>query len=267
MNETHELIAVTKLSRDLAKAAVTMGPAEARFLVDAYYTMQEARKRSTNQLRALTESVEPHEVITWFSAQNETLENQVKRALGKYAEAHPVGGRVMTVVGIGPVIAAGLLAHIDIKLAPTAGHIWRFAGLDPTSKWGKGEKRPWNADLKTLCWKIGESFVKNKGREHCFYGKLYDTRKAYEAERNAAGVYADQAAAILKSCPTHKQRATYAEGHLPDGHIHARAKRYVVKLFLSHLQEVWYRTEYGQAPPAPYVFTHLGHAHKIEPQF
>ena len=37
--------------------------------------------------------------------------------------------------GIGPVIAAGLLANIDIKQAPTVGHIWRFAGLDPTNKW------------------------------------------------------------------------------------------------------------------------------------
>src|SRR5581483_161544 len=25
--------------------------------------------------------------------------------------------------------------HIDIEKAPTAGHIWRFAGLDPTLRW------------------------------------------------------------------------------------------------------------------------------------
>jgi hypothetical protein len=40
-----------------------------------------------------------------------------------------------SIKGIGPVIAAGLLANIDITKAPTAGHIWRFAGLDPSSKW------------------------------------------------------------------------------------------------------------------------------------
>jgi hypothetical protein len=44
-----------------------------------------------------------------------------------------------------------LLARIDIVKAPTAGHIWRYAGLDPTVRWNKGEKRPWNAGLKVLC--------------------------------------------------------------------------------------------------------------------
>ena len=267
MSLSEELVVVDRLSRDLANAARTLGASEARFLVDAYYAMQEQRKRSANQVRALGENAEPHDVLKWFTGQNETLELQVKRALTKYAESHPIGMRMMSVVGIGPVITAGLLAHIDITQAPTAGHIWRFAGLDPTLNWGKGEKRPWNAALKTLCWKIGESFVKNKGREGCFYGQLYDQRKAYEAEINAAGGYADQAAAILKARPTHKQKAIYAEGHLPDGHLHARAKRYVVKLFLSHLHEVWYRHEYGQAPPAPYAMVFAGHAHKIEPQF
>lgn len=262
-----ELTAIQRLTQDIAKAAVTLGPAEVRFLVDAYYIMQEQRKRSANQVLALSESTEPHDVLRWLLDQNRLMENQIKRALTKYAEGHPVGGRMLEVVGIGPVITAGLLAHIDIKQAPTVGHIWRFAGLDPTSKWGKGEKRPWNASLKTLCWKIGESFVKNKGRDGCFYGQLYDQRKAYEAKINERGGYADQAAAILKSRPTHKQKTIYAEGKLPDGHIHARSKRYAVKLFLAHLHEVWYRHEYGKAPPLPYPIAHLGHAHKVLPPF
>ena len=262
-----ELQVVTKLSRDLSQATTTLGASEVRFLVDSYYTMQEGRKRSANQLRALTESTEPHEVLGWLFDQSKTMENQIKRALGKYAESHPVGMRVLKVVGIGPVITAGLLAHIDITRAPTAGHIWRYAGLDPTSKWGKGEKRPWNASLKTLCWKIGESFVKQKGRENCFYGQMYDTRKVYESDKNMRGEYADQAAAILKARPTHKQKAIYAEGKLPDGHIHARCKRYCVKLFLAHLQEIWYFEEYGMAPPLPYPITNLGHTHKIDPVF
>ncbi len=261
------LSAIEKLTKDLAKASMTLGPAETRFLVDSYYIMQEQRKRSANQVMALSETTEPHEVLVWFACQNRTLENQIKRALAKYAEGHPVGARMLSVVGIGPVITAGLLAHIDIKLAPTVGHIWRFAGLDPTSKWEKGERRPWNAALKTLCWKIGESFVKNKGRENCFYGQLYDQRKAYEVEINARNGYADQAAAILKSHPSHKQKTIYSEGKLPDGHIHARAKRYAVKLFLAHLHDVWYRHEYGEAPPLPYPIAHLGHAHKIDPPF
>lgn len=267
MDTIAERIPVSRLSRDMAKAAKTLGDSEARFLVDAYYAMQEQRKRTANQCLALEKGGEPHEVIAWYQEQNVGLEGQVKRALTQYAMEHPVGKRVMNVVGIGPVITAGLLAHIDIHRAPTVGHIWSFAGLNPEAVWNKGEKRPWNANLKTLCWKIGESFVKNKGREGCVYGQLYDERKAYEAKINEEGGYREQAFAIVKARPTHKQIATYKEGKLPDGHLHARAKRYAVKLFLAHLHEVWFKIEFDRDPPKPYVMEHLGHVHKIEPQF
>lgn len=262
-----ELNVINKLSRDIASASVTLGQSEARFLVDSYYMMQEQRKRTSNQVMALSGTAEPHSVIAWLLEESRSLENQIKRALGKYAEANEVGRRALTVVGIGPVITAGLLAHIDITQAPTVGHIWRYAGLDPTSKWNKGEKRPWNASLKTLCWKIGESFVKVSNKEGAYYGHAYAERKAFEIAKNENCDYSDQAFAILKSRPTHAQKATYAEGKLPDGHIHARAKRYAVKLFLAHLHEVWYRYEYSQAPPLPYPIAILGHAHKKDLPF
>ncbi len=262
-----ELQSIERMTRDISKASVTLGQSEARFLVDAYYIMQEQRKRSANQIRALSESHEPNTIISWFLDQNRSLENQIKLALGKYAQANAVGSRMLEVVGIGPVISAGLLAHIDIRQAPTVGHIWRYAGLDPTSKWNKGEKRPWNASLKTLCWKIGESFVKVSGKETAYYGHVYKQRKDFESGKNMDGLYKDQALAILKARPTHAQKDIYAKGILPDGHIHSRAKRYAVKLFLAHLHEVWYRVEYGMEPPLPYPIAHLGHAHKKESPF
>jgi len=63
------------------------------------------------------------------------MENQIKRSLDKFTDHHPVGKWMKSIHGIGPVIAAGMLAHIDIEKAPTAGHIWRYAGLDPTVVW------------------------------------------------------------------------------------------------------------------------------------
>src|SRR6185436_14373220 len=108
--------------------------------------------------------------------QMEVLEKQVMRALAAFSSNHPVGKWAESIVGIGPVLSAGLLAHInvrkcgcqvyrDMKPIPihdcpglaTAGHIWRYAGYDPTVTWEKGQKRPWNARLKVICWKIGES--------------------------------------------------------------------------------------------------------------
>jgi hypothetical protein len=293
---------VTRLSRDLKKAAATLSAEEARFLVDSYYQMQGDRIRSANQVRSLTASEEPHQTIAWLAEQSGVLERSIAGALDTYSNASVLGRWARSICGIGPVITAGLLAHIDIVKAPTAGHIWRFAGLDPTVTWEKKSKRPWNASLKTLTWKIGESFVKVSTNEDDFYGHLYVDRKLKEQARNLAGEYADQAAAKLAkvkigkdtdayvwysgsltkkdaiqiaNAPTEKRvglaRKLAGEpgsglAMLPPAHIHARAKRWAVKLFLAHYQAVAFRDHFGIDAPKPYILTQVGgHAHEIKP--
>lgn len=263
-----DLDPISKLARDIKAATAELTPSEARYLVDSYYEIQEYRKAAHNQVRALTTSEEPCEIIQWLGDQMETLENQIKRVLDGYTNSLEVGRWMKGITGIGPVLSAGLLAHIDIDKAPTVGHIWRFAGLDPTTKWEKGQKRPWNARLKVLCWKIGESFVKTCNNDKSFYGPIYQERKLLEIQRNEAGQFADQAAAVLQSKKIGKDTEAYAwysQGKLPPAHLHARACRYAVKLFLSHLHEVWYKEHFHVAPPAPYPIAHMGHVDKITP--
>ncbi len=259
---------LTKLRRDVKLAAATMSRDEVRFLVDAYYMWQEARKRSDNQVRALGESDEPHEVLNWLAANSAMIENSIKGALGAYSQSTELGKWAESIRGIGPVISAGLMAHIDIEQAPTVGHIWRFAGLDPTTTWGKGEKRPWNAALKTLCWKAGESFVKVSNHDEDIYGHVYAERKEQEQAKNEAGDFSAQAAQALLQKRYGKETAArkfYEDGQLPPAHIHARAKRYAVKLFLSHWHHVAYELRYGKAPPKPYILTTDAHTHFLVP--
>jgi hypothetical protein len=292
--------ALQRLTKDLRLAAQTMTSDEARFLVDSYYQMQDNRIRSDGQVRSM--DTEPHAVIEWVGANAYTLENRIKAALGAYAKANYMGQWALEICGIGPVIAAGLLAYIDITQAPTAGHIWRFAGLDPTSKWAKGQKRPWCATLKVLCWKIGESFVKVSGKDDAYYGQQLLKRKAFETEKNLRGDYAAQAALKLETTKigqetdawvwysgnaTPEEWRTYVAledtkakakllagirardgggvAMLPPAHIHARAKRWAVKLFLSHWHDAAYRHHYKTAPPLPYPIAILGHAHVVSP--
>lgn len=267
--ESAELDPVHRLTRDLASASHTLTRDEARFLVDSYYAMQEDRIRSSNQVSALSKSGEPHSILSWLAEQSRVLEDQIKRSLSKYAQSHPIGPWLLSVTGVGSVIAAGLLAHIDIHKAPTVGHIWRFAGLDPTSKWEKGQKRPFNSKLKVICWKAGESFVKVSNKEDAVHGRIYRERKEYESQKNDAGEYADQASQILASKKIGKDTdayKAYSAGKLPPAHIHARAKRYAVKLFLSHLHHVWYVREFGKEPPLPYPIAVMGHVHYIPPR-
>lgn len=253
-----------KLRKDMKEAAKTLKTHEARYLVDMYYTMQDYRKSTDNQIRSCEE--EPSILLSWMADQNRVTENNIKRSLDIYSSHHPIGIWAKGIVGIGPVISAGLLAYIDIEKAPTVGAIWKYAGLDPSSKWEKGQKRPWNARLKTLCWKIGESFVKVSNNPNDFYGKIYAERKRIETEKNENFEYKDQAENVLKNKKIGKDTdayKAYSQGKLPPAHIHARAKRYAVKLFLSHLFEKWYEHHYKTEAPKPYCFEHLGHVHKI----
>jgi hypothetical protein len=291
--------ALSRLTKDVRLAASDLSAQEARYLVDAYYTLQDHRIEAQNQVRALTASEEPNVLLSWLFDQHYLLEKEIGKALGTFSSSRTPGVWAMSITGIGPVIAAGLLAHIDIEQAPTVGHIWSFAGLNPEAKWEKKQKRPWNARLKTLCWKIGESFVKVSGRESDIYGKVYVARKQIEIARNLDGVFADQAARVLSeknigkttdafayysgslaradaetilAAPAREGLARKLAGEpgsgvamLPPAHIHARAKRVAVKLFLAHFHWVSYESHFGELPPKPYVIEHQGHAHFIAP--
>jgi hypothetical protein len=259
---------LARLTKDLANASKTLSVREARYLVDAYYLLQENRISASHQARTLNEGDEPHTVIDWLAEQNASLENQIKRALDKWTDSNVVSAWAKSLCGIGPVISAGLLAHIDVTRSPTAGHIWRFAGLDPTLKWEKGKKRPFNASLKTLtAFKLGESFVKVQNNDNDVYGKVFAARKKVEQERNEALLFADQAKLrvdkVSKSTDAYK---SYSIGKLPPAQIHARARRYAVKLFLAHYHCIAYYVNYQTMPPFPYAFEHLpGHVHFISP--
>lgn len=263
------LTPVEKAKKDAKAAARTLDRDQARYLVDTYYQMQEYRKASGNQERAMGESAEPRSCISWVSEQFETVEKSVKLMLGEYAKSQPIGAWAMSNYGIGPVISAGLLAHIDIEKAPGAGNIWRYAGLDPSVTWEKGQKRPWNAQLKVLCWKIGDSFVKFSNRDECFYGKCYRIRKAYEVKRNLGGELKANAAAKLErfNIKDKETRAKYESGMLPDGHVEMMARRWTVKLFLSHWHEMAWRFTHGGKMPRIYTFSIQGHRDYIPPPF
>ena len=260
-----ELKPKLSLAKDLLESSKSMTVDQARFLVDTYYQIQDARIRAAAQVRSLVSSEEPHSLLDWVGDVNAELENKIKRTLEIYAKHNRVGQWSLSITGIGPVIAAGLLAHIDITRAPTVGHIWRYAGQDPTCIWEKGQKRPWNASLKTLCWKIGESFVKVSGNKRDIYGQYYLQRKEQEIIKNENLEFKDQADVKVKKVGKSTEAyKSYSIGKLPKGHIHARAKRYAVKLFLSHWHEVAYREHFKAEPPLPYPISILGHAHHIK---
>lgn len=250
----------------IRKFSVGLDDNQVRHLINLYYIMQEQRKRTQNQLRSILKEGEEGDLIRLISDTTADAEAAIKKAMDDYTDSHPVGRWLKAHVGIGPVISAGLVAHIDIEKAPTAGHIWAFAGLDPTKKWEKGQKRPFNAALKLLCWHAGQSFMKLSEHPDCYYGHLYKERKQYEVQRNESGGNKDRATALISKYSTTTDAYKHLKaGKLPPAQIDAMARRWAVKIFLSHLHQEWYKFHFGKPAPAPFAIAILGHGHEIKP--
>ena len=99
------------------------------------------------------------------------------------------------------------VSHGPRKFEKTSD-LWAFAGYHVKDgkavKPKRGEKANWNKYLKLACYKFGEGQVR-QGDE---YRKIYDLRKAYEAGRDS---------------------------EMSKGHADRRAKRYIIKKFLSNI--------------------------------
>lgn len=129
-------------------------------------------------------------------------------------------------------------------------------------------KPPYNTDLKKMCYLIGESFVKVSNRGS-LYGKIYQERKAWETMRNDNLEYKEQADKLLAEKNYSKETDTYKcliKGKLSPAHINSRAKRYAVKIFLTHFFEACWLYTYGTQPPVIYPIAHQDHVDYIEPE-
>lgn len=263
-DEIEELFPTIRLLKEDLIAAQTMTKRELRFMVDSYYQAQKNRKTSANRVRSMAD--EPHTIYSRILNEQAQMEKQIAKTLDAYTAHHPLGIWMREIPGMGPITTAGLLAYIKIEESPTVGHIWAYAGFaaDGQKPWLSGQLRPWNATLKTICWNIGEGFVKQSNNPDCIYGTLYKKRKIYETQNNEAGLLKHRAEEALKkkkySHDTEAYKA-YIAGKLPLAQIHARSRRYATKLFLADLHAVWYKWAFHKEPPLPYPIAHLNHAH------
>jgi hypothetical protein len=234
--------------------------------VELYYDAQKLRIMHANKLRSEGQS----ELTTWFAKWLEYGEKLLYKKLEGWVNGPEAPAETKWAIeqyGIGPIIAAGLAAHIDVTRARTVSALWRFAGQDPTAdKKVKGQKLQYNARLKTLCsYKLAESFVKVSAKEGARYGILYAEFKREELERNESGRYALAAKRELaaKNFKKPEIKKLLESGKLPDGHLHSRAKRRAVKIFLQHY---WLkaREARGLEINEPYAMAILKHSGQIK---
>ena len=122
--------------------------------------------------------------------------------------------------------------EMDIERFPNPSSLWKYAGFDPVDgkarRRKRGEPAKWNHKLKSTCYNVVDSMVKNRKSD---YRPLYDQFKAQEQKNH---------------------------GNLSIGWIENRTRRKVAKRFLLDLFLKWYELK-GLTPPKPYVIAILGH--------
>lgn len=197
------------------------------FLIERYYSLQEHRITMFAQARELEEAGNSPDLVKGYAERFEELEKMIAKDIKNSVKDHPMFAWFKTVKGIGPILSASLIANIDITKADHTSSVWKYCGLsiDPETmkaeRRKKGTKISWNPFLKTTCWKIGESFVKTKGK----YRMIYDTSREFYDRKFPTEV-------------KDGNKTLYTKGHK-----FAMAKRRTVKLFLSDMWVEWRKIE------------------------
>jgi len=181
------------------------------------------------------------------------VEGYVDGQLAKWVLSHPAYPWFSRVKGIGKENIGKVIGMVDIERAPTVSALWKFAGFavedGKAPKPKKGEKNTYNARLRTMCWRVGSSLMRAGGGFYDYY--------IVEKEKETAK--------LLLDGWTIKAAAKYdlEKKRISVGHVHNRALRKMIKLFLACLWKVWREAE-GLPIRSPYAMT-IGHTHEIQP--
>ncbi|MCJ7424964.1 hypothetical protein MUP01_11970 [Candidatus Bathyarchaeota archaeon] len=274
-----------------------------RTLVEIYYDVQDVRIRSFNRLRQVWGRIEyirkfglppagPKE-LKKFLLEAFPIEDR-KRLVKEYVATCQINPNILAqlekqirdhikdeveplaivrdylrnVKGIGPILAGGLVSFFDPYKAPHPSSFWKYAGLHVVEgeapKRVKGAKLGFNPRARVLCWKIADSFIKQRTP---LYRPYYDVVKVEEAAK--FGVLDPDESVHPERCPKYLQCLKRMQGRAQRTntkakacpclkHIDYRARRKMVKLFIADFWAVWRKME-GLPPSEPYSVRILGH--------
>ena len=252
-----------------------------RMLIDSFYSIQRTRIMISNRIKMIVkdydveeeEASNLHEMVKIHLTE---AEKNIEKRVRTFVRPLPIYKNWIEpeVKGVAELLAGGIIAGIeDISRFTYASELWTYCGLGlkaetlengeivhTIQKRKKGEKINYSPFLKTLCYKIGEQFIKTGNRG--FYGKKYQHYKERELNKQERkGVKVLPQALLDKKPKKEKESGEY----MSEGHVHNRARRKTAKLFLSHLHQVWRAME-GLPVPPPYHISHsTGTTHEYYP--
>jgi len=187
------------------------------------------------------------------------------------------------VKGISGVLSANLIKYFGYcEKAPHISSLWKYSGLavvdGEAPKLRHGKKIDFNPKCRTLAWKIGDSFIKQRTP---IYRKIYDAekkRQLYLLEKQPPKKSKPESASepsktrkpSFKSEPPSQSNPSRISVPKNKMHVELRARRKMVKIFLANywqaskeLSQSVIETQSKQASQGKQG-THRGKASQIE---
>jgi len=240
---------------------------------------------------AKLESDDNHKKVNDLAAQAETI---LKKQIQAEIKSHPLWTDWLSrVMGIGPIIAGGLIAWINIKKCPHAGNLMKYAGLavvtdsyqcanpqcmktyspdeiktiEERVSDGEAQEAARCPACHTFLKILGHADRRQKGQVAGYNPKLKTLMwKAGQsfvkmpAEKSGYRQLYDQFRKRIESQPCNKVHKNEKQEIIPcfKAHMHAKATRATTKIFCSHVYQQ-YRKFAGLPFSKPFAFGMLGH--------
>ena len=190
-----------------------------------------------------------------LSKEVEGIELRHKNLMDKYLQFEPMWEYwLKNIKGISTVLAGNLLKNFNYcEKYQYVSSLWRHCGLDPDGAKGrrKGKEIHYNPKLKTLAWKIGDSFIKQRTP---VYRRIYDNEKVRQRSLHPEAI----------DNPVYLETKKGFKKLYTDMHIHRMAMRKMVKIFLQHYWLIGRKFKKLEVSD-PYPIDRLGHKTFIEP--
>lgn len=171
-----------------------------------------------------------------LSISSETMEEKYKKWVEEQVIYEPIWTEWLSKVkGIGKLLAANLLYYYGYcEEFDTVSKLWAYSGWQVVDghapKRKHGEQMNWNIKAKTLGFKIGDSFIKQRS----IYRKIYDEAKTEYMKREDLR----EESKCTKCAGTGKTKGEDCKNCKGRGftimHMHRMAMRKMIKIFLEH---------------------------------
>jgi hypothetical protein len=174
-------------------------------------------------------------------------ERELRRELGKNVDGNPTWEVWLSRVrGIGRTLGGLVLAFAEpLTDFPTVSDFWSYAGYGihdgKADRFRTGVVPNWCEELKRCGFLIGDSFIKAGGSYRALYDQYRERDRVAHPEIGKAG------------------------GKWSDAHMLMRGRRYMVKMFLSHLWMASFEVSGTPIPSQPYGPQLPGHGHTLTP--